>query len=267
VAAQTEKIPRVGFLCWVTCGDEYHEAFWQSLRKLGYHDYRNITFDNRAAGGDGASLDTLALQLVGLKPTVIVADTTQSARALKSLSKTLPVVVSADDPVGSGFTSNLARPDGNITGLSSVAAELGVIQLQLLKEVVPTASRVAVIGNPINPATKLRMEAMQTAARASGISLLSIEVRNPTEHESAFAAIKQMHANAVIDITGRGRPQQFGDNRPRFAIGNEASVAGNLSIGRSCRRRRSDVLRAKRGRRVQAGCKLCGQDPQGRKTC
>jgi len=202
VAAQTEKIPRVGFLCWVTCGDEYHEAFWQSLRKLGYHDYRNITFDNRAAGGDGASLDTLALQLVGLKPTVIVADTTQSARALKNLTKTLPLVVIADDPVGSGFTSNLARPDGNITGLSSVAAELGVIQLQLLKEVVPTASRVAVIGNPINPATKLRMEAMQTAARASGISLLSIEVRNPTEHESAFAAITQMHANAVIDILG-----------------------------------------------------------------
>src|SRR5215471_16752685 len=64
----TNKIPRVGFLCWVTCGDEYHEAFWQALRKLGYADYKNITFENRAAGGDGASLDTLAAELVNLKP-------------------------------------------------------------------------------------------------------------------------------------------------------------------------------------------------------
>jgi putative ABC transport system substrate-binding protein len=200
--AQAQKIPRVGFLCWVTCGDEYHEAFWQALRKLGYSDYKDITFENRAAGGDGASLGTLALQLVNLRPTVIVADTTQSARALKNLTTTIPLIVIADDPVGSGFTSNLARPDGNITGLSSVAAELGAKQLQLLKEVLPTASRVAVVGNPINPATKLRMEAMQAAARASGIALLSFEVRNPTEHESVFAAMTQAHADALIDILG-----------------------------------------------------------------
>jgi ABC-type uncharacterized transport system substrate-binding protein len=200
--AQAEKIPRVGFLCWVTCGDEYHEAFWQALRKLGYSDYKNITFENRAAGGDGASLGTLALQLVNLRPTVIVADTTQSARALKNLTTTIPLVVIADDPVGSGFTSNLARPDANITGLSSVAAELGVKQLQLLKEAVPRAARVAVVGNPINPATRLRMEAMQATARASGVELLLIEVRNPTEHESAFASMTQMHADALIDILG-----------------------------------------------------------------
>jgi len=200
--AQVEKIPRVGFLCWVTCGDEYHEAFWQALRKLGYSDYKNITFENRAAGGDGASLGTLALQLVNLKPTVIVADTTQSARALKNLTTAIPLVVIADDPVGSGFTSNLARPDGNITGLSSVAVELGAKQLQLLREIVPKASRIAVVGNPINPATRLRMQAMQETARTSGIELLLIEVRNPTEHESAFASMTQMHADALIDILG-----------------------------------------------------------------
>jgi putative ABC transport system substrate-binding protein len=90
----------------------------------------------------GASLGTLALQLVNLRPTVIVADTTQSARALKSLTTTIPLIMIADDPVASGFTSNLARPDGNITGLSSVAAELGVKQLQLLT----SAARVAVWG-------------------------------------------------------------------------------------------------------------------------
>ena len=200
--AQAEKVPRVGFLCWVTCGDAYHEAFWQALRKLGYVDYKNITFENRAAGGDGASLDTLAFQLVNLKPAVIVADTTQSALALKNATGTIPLVVIADDPVGSGFVSNLARPDGNVTGLSLVAGELGAKQLQLLKEAVPGASRVAVLGNPANPATALRLRALQAAARTSGVMLLSLDVRTPPEHENAFAVMVQMHAEAIIDILG-----------------------------------------------------------------
>jgi putative tryptophan/tyrosine transport system substrate-binding protein len=200
--AQAEKVPRVGFLCWVTCGDAYHDAFWQALRKLGYADYKNITFENRAAGGDGASLDTLAFQLVNLRPAVIVADTTQSARALKNATGTIPLVVIADDPVGSGFISNLARPDGNVTGLSLVAGELGAKQLQLLKEAVPGASRVAVLGNPANPATELRLRALQAAARTSGVMLLSLDVRTPPEHENAFAVMTQMHADAFIDILG-----------------------------------------------------------------
>src|SRR5437016_12266066 len=107
---QVKKVPRVGFLCWVTCGDAYHEAFWQALRKLGYTDYKNITFENRAAGRDGASLDPLAFQLVNLKPTVIVADTTQSARALKTATQTITLVLIADDPVGSELISNFALP-------------------------------------------------------------------------------------------------------------------------------------------------------------
>jgi putative tryptophan/tyrosine transport system substrate-binding protein len=204
--AQAEKVPRVGFLCWVTCGDAYHEAFWQALRKLGYADYKNITFENRAAGGDGASLDTLAFQLVKLNPTVIVADTTQSARALKNATATTPLVVIADDPVGSGLISNLARPDGNVTGLSLVAGELGAKQLQLLKEAVPGASRVAVLGNPANPATELRLRALQAAARTSGVTLLPLDVRTPQEHENAFAVMAQMDADAFIDILGGADP-------------------------------------------------------------
>ena len=200
--AQAEKVPRVGFLCWVTCGDTYHDAFWQALRKLGYADYKNIAFENRAAGGDGKSLDTLAFQLVNLKPAVIVADTTQSARALTNATGTIPLVVIADDPVGSGLISNLARPDGNVTGLSLVGGELGVKQLQLLKEAVPGASRVAVLGNPANPATELRLRALQAAARTSGVTLLPLDVRTPQEHENAFAVMAQMHADAFIDILG-----------------------------------------------------------------
>ena len=129
VEAQTDKVPRVGFLCWVTCGDTYHGAFWQALRSLGYADYKNIAFEYRAAGGDDALLDTLAVQLVDLKPAVIVADTTQSARALKKATQTIALVVIADDPIGSELVSNLARPEGNITGLSLVAVELAAKQV------------------------------------------------------------------------------------------------------------------------------------------
>jgi putative ABC transport system substrate-binding protein len=204
VAAQAQgvKVPRVGFLCWVTCGDPYHEAFWQALRKLGYVDYKNIRFDNRAAGGDRASLDVLALELANLKPAVIVADTTQSALAMKNASRVIPLVVIADDPVASGLISNLARPDGNVTGLSSLTPELGAKQLQLLKELVPKASKVAVLENSANPATPLRRRAMKTAADVLGITLLPLDVRTPPEHESAFAAIARLHADALIDALG-----------------------------------------------------------------
>jgi putative ABC transport system substrate-binding protein len=189
-------------MCWVTCGDAYHEAFWDALRKLGYADYRNITFENRAAGGDGASLDTLAAELVSLNPTVIVADTTQSARAPTSATKKIPLVAVADDPIGSGLITNLARPEGNITGLSSVATELGAKQLQLLKEAVPGAARVAIVGNPVNPATELRLRAMRAAARDLGVTLLMLEVRTPTDHDNAFASMVRMRADAFVDTLG-----------------------------------------------------------------
>jgi putative tryptophan/tyrosine transport system substrate-binding protein len=201
--AQVAKVPQVGFLCWVACGDAYHDAFWQALRSLGYADYRNIAFENRAAGGDDALLDTLAVQLVNLKPAVIVTDTTQAARALRKATETIPLVVIADDPVGSEFISNLARPEGNVTGLSLMAVELGAKQLQLLEEAVPGASRVAVLGNPANPATALRLRALEAAGRASGVRVLPLDVRTPSEHVNAFAVMAQMHADALIDILGR----------------------------------------------------------------
>jgi putative ABC transport system substrate-binding protein len=111
-------------------------------------------------------------------------------------------VVVADDPIGSGLISNLARPEGNVTGLSSVATELGAKQLQLLKEAVPRASKIAVLGNPANPATELRIRAMQDAARELGVTLVLLQVHTPPEHESAFAVMDQMRADALIDILG-----------------------------------------------------------------
>jgi len=201
-AQQAGKVPRVGFLCWDTCGAPRHEAFWQALRKLGYLDYKNVTFENRPAGGDRMLLDPLAAELVRLKPDIIVADTTQSALALKKATSTIPLVVIADDPVGSGLIRNLARPGGNVTGLSSLAPELGAKQLELLREAVPKASQVAVLWNPANPATALRLRAMQGAARALGVTLLSIEERSPSDYESAFAAMTRMRADALIDALG-----------------------------------------------------------------
>jgi ABC-type uncharacterized transport system substrate-binding protein len=200
--AQAEGVPRIGFLCWVTCGDAYHEAFWQALRKLGYSDYKNIAFENRAAGGDAGSLNTLAFELINLKPAVIVADTSQSARVLKDATGTIPLVVITDDPVGSGFISNLARPEGNMTGLSSMSPELGAKQLQLLKDAIPRALQFAVLENPANPATALQLRAMQAVARDTAVTLLPLEVRTPPEHEKAFAAMAEMHADGFIDALG-----------------------------------------------------------------
>ncbi len=111
-------------------------------------------------------------------------------------------MVVADDPVGSGLISNLARPGGNVTGLSSVTPELGAKQLQLLKEAVPRASRVAVLFNPANPAAALRLREMQRAARELGVTLLSLEVRTPPEHESAFELMARIQAEAFIDTLG-----------------------------------------------------------------
>jgi len=196
------KVARVGFLCWDTCASPQHDAFWQALRKLGYRDYQNVSFEIRVAARDRILPDILAAELVHLKPDVIVADSTQTALALKKATSTIPLVVIADDPVGSGLIPNLARPGGNVTGLSLLTPELGEKQLQLLREAVPKASRVAVLWNPANPATALRLRAMQGAARALGVTILSIEARSPSDYEGAFKAMARMRADALIDALG-----------------------------------------------------------------
>jgi putative ABC transport system substrate-binding protein len=244
-AQRAGRLPVVGLLCWDTCSAPRHDGFWQGLRQLGYRHYKNTAFEIRVAGGDPTVLGVLAADLVRLKPDIIVADSTQSALAVKKATGTIPLVVIADDPVGSGLVGNLARPGENVTGLSLLAPEMGAKQLEFLREAVPNASQVAVLSNPANPAAALRLRAAQTAARLLGVTLLSLEVHSPADYESAFATMARLRVNALIDgineaelgaIGGRVVPLARTHRLPTIYQSEEFVAAGGLmSYGASLR--------------------------------
>ena len=199
-AQQTGKAPRIGY---VSGGSSFtgpvHGAFRQGLRELGYLEGKNILIEFR---GD-AKLDRvpdLAAELVALKPDVIVAaGGTEPALAAKKATKTIPIVfTSVGDPISTGLVESLARPGGNITGLTNINAELSGKRLELLKETDPKFSRVAVLWNPESPALILAFKESEAAARALGLQLQSLEVRGPVDFESAFKAAVDRHAGAVL---------------------------------------------------------------------
>ena len=200
-AQRAAKVPRVGFLVqWF--GGLSFEPFSQALRELGYTDYKNIVIERRGAGGDGGLLPRLAVELVALKVDVIVADSTPAALAAKSATKTIPVVAIAGDPVGSGLVASLARPGGNITGLSILATELSGKRLELLKQALPKASRVAVFWTSTLTAEAVGLKEMQIAAQAVGVKLSSLGARRTTEHADALAMAIKERADAIIVFGG-----------------------------------------------------------------
>ncbi|HEV8341317.1 MAG TPA: ABC transporter substrate-binding protein [Candidatus Binatia bacterium] len=155
-AQQAKKVPRIGFLAANTASSNLArvEAFRQGLRELGYTEGKNIVIEYRYAEGKLDHLSELAAELVRLKVEVIVTAGPASTRPAKEASSTIPIVMAFDfDPVGSGFVASLARPGGNITGLSALSPEISGKQLELLKETVPRLSRVAVLGNSPTRAT------------------------------------------------------------------------------------------------------------------
>ena len=152
--AQPTKIPRIGYLAGTSfsTSTDRREAFRQGLRELGYVEGKNIVIEWRYAEGKFDRLPALAAELVRLKVDIIVTAGPQATRPAKQATSTIPIVMAQDpDPVGNGFVASLARPGGNITGLSSFAPELSGKQLELLKEIIPKLSRVAVFGTSINP--------------------------------------------------------------------------------------------------------------------
>ncbi|MBI3625737.1 MAG: ABC transporter substrate-binding protein [Candidatus Rokubacteria bacterium] len=174
------------------------EPFSQALRELGYIDYKNIVIERRSAGGDEGLLRRLAVELVALKVDVIVADSTPAALAVKSATKRIPVVAIAGDPVGSGLVASLARPGGNITGLSILAPELSGKRLDLLKQALPKVSRVAVFWTSTLTAEAVGLKEMQTAAQALGVKLSSLGARRTTGHADALAMAIKERADAII---------------------------------------------------------------------
>ncbi|MBI3061199.1 MAG: ABC transporter substrate-binding protein [Deltaproteobacteria bacterium] len=200
-AQQPKKVPRIGFL--ESGGAERTKsrlaAFEQGLRELGYVQGKNILIEQRYAAGQFEKLPELAAELVRLKVDVILAGGAPAAHAAKQATTTIPIVMgNAADPVGTGLVVSLARPGGNITGLSDFFAGVITKRLELLKEVVPSASRVAVLLNPTNPTNPLQLKMIQDIAPALGVTLLPLEAKKPEDIDRAFTAMKKERAEALI---------------------------------------------------------------------
>ena len=203
-AQQPAGIPRIGILLPTTASVYLPrvEAFRRRLRELGYVEGKNTVIEYRYAEGTLERLPDLAAELVRLKVDVIVA-TAQGALAAKKASATTPIVFgNASDPVGSGLVSSLARPGGNITGLSVMSADLDGKRLELLKEAFPKVARVAFLWEPGDSRGNRSLTDMEATAKALRLKLISLEVRGLDDFDSAFARAKRDGAQALITTTG-----------------------------------------------------------------
>jgi len=190
-AQQPNKVARIGFLIAASRSaiSARTEAFQQGLRELGYVDGKNIVIEWRSAEGKLDHLPTVAAELVRLKVDVIVTTGSSVTRAAKEATVTIPIVMVQDnDPVGNGFVASLARPGGNITGLSTLRPEISGKQVDLLKETVPRLSRVAVLGSSTTPGTAQALKETELAAGALGVKLQNLDVLAPRDIETAFRA-------------------------------------------------------------------------------
>jgi putative ABC transport system substrate-binding protein len=188
-AQPAPKVPRIGILSPFSLPDSahWHQAFRHGLRDLGWVEGRNISIEYRFAEGKDDRLPEFASELVALKVELIVATTISAAQASKNATRTIPIVLTAaGDPVATGLVESLAKPGGNVTGLSQMSPEMAGKRLQLLKEIVPNVARVAVMWNPQTPTSVLAWKEIQLAARDLGVQLHSLEVRTPHEFDKAF---------------------------------------------------------------------------------
>jgi putative ABC transport system substrate-binding protein len=195
--AQQAKVPTLGVL--VTSDPEpFRSTFESGLRRLGYVPGQSIHVEFRDGESQSKRLAELAAELAGLKVDILVGSQTPAAQALKQASSTIPIVIMAGDPVGTGLVASLARPGGNITGLSSTAAEVSAKMVELIREVLPAARRVAVLANANDPFTKAFLPQLQAGADALGVELRTFMVRAPNELDAAAAETVRWRADAVV---------------------------------------------------------------------
>ncbi len=205
-AQQAAKISRIGFLATNLAANPHtRESFLQGLRDLGYVEGRNVVIEYRDAEGKDDRLPALAAELVALKVDVIVAAAgTLAALAAKHATRTLPIVfIAVGDPVTSGLVTSLARPGGNLTGLSAVSPELASKWLELLKQAVSTVSRVAFLWQPgaLGGADKEVLKEAEVAARALGVRLQFVEARGPADIDKAFSDMTRARAGALAVLS------------------------------------------------------------------
>jgi ABC-type uncharacterized transport system substrate-binding protein len=202
-AQQATKVYRIGLLRSGSPTSDKHllEAFRQGLRELDYVEGQNLVIEDRYAEGRDERLPDLATELVRLQVDVIVAGGSNAIRAAQDATRTIPIVMAGTgDPVGRGFIASLAHPGGNITGLSALSAELPGKRLELLKEMVPQSTRIAVLISAARPDDASVMRNLTVAATALGLHLHVVELRQADELDSAFAAMTQARADALLVI-------------------------------------------------------------------
>jgi putative ABC transport system substrate-binding protein len=201
--AQTSpKIPRIGYIAGAGSGNVDHigAAFRQGLRELGYVEGQTIALEFRYAEGRSDRIPELVAELVGLKMDVLVAGNSVAALVAQKATRTIPIVMVAADPVGLGLVVSLARPGGNVTGLSYFNEAIVAKRLQLLKELVPGLAQVAVLRNPSIAVHAIFWQETEVAARTLGVALQPLNIRGPDDFEGAFAAATQGNAQALIAL-------------------------------------------------------------------
>jgi ABC-type uncharacterized transport system substrate-binding protein len=203
VAAEAQragKVPRVGLLGLSGSGSGQRavDEFRQGLRELGYVEGQTIAIEYRWMEEKEERLPDLASELVRLKVDVIVATIAVAVRAAKHATKAIPIVMVVNDPVAAGFIATVARPGGNITGLSMMSPEVVAKQLELLRQVVPTISRVVVLANPANPGNAGQLRQAEVAAKTLGMRIQSLGAQSPSEIDRAFAAMTRERAGALL---------------------------------------------------------------------
>ncbi len=199
-AATSEKIPHVGIL-FVGGRDQPHlEAFKQGMRELGYTEGKNIFFEYRYAEGKQERLADLAAELVRGRVDVIVTTSSISAQAARKVTQTIPIVMTTGNPIELGLAENLAKPGGNVTGLSVLMSDLSGKRVELLKEAVPKITRAAVLWSPRASESVLGLKETQDAAKALSVPLYSMEVPTAKDFDSAFAKLPKAKVNALLVI-------------------------------------------------------------------
>src|SRR5262249_705317 len=201
LAQHAARVWRIGFITHST-NDAAYASIFERLQELGYVEGQNIIVDRRYAEGRAERFQEFAAEMVRLKADVVITSTTPAALALRNATTTIPIVIpTAIDPIGTGLIASLAHPGGNITGGALLSAELGAKRLELIKEVVPGLSRMAVLWNGANPANALAWRETEGAAHALGVTLQSYNVQGPKDFNIAFATIAQQHPDAVSVLT------------------------------------------------------------------
>jgi putative ABC transport system substrate-binding protein len=245
-AQQTAKVRRIGLLGrWPA---HWIDVFRQELREIGWVEGRNITIEYRNPEGRTDLRSKFAAELVHLKVDVIVAVSTSAALAARQATKTIPIVMTSSDPVGTGLVTSLAQPGGNVTGTTSLSADLGGKRLELLKEVVPNLSRVAALWRPAAKGNQPQMKEIEVAARPLQIQLLRVGIEGANDLENAFSRMTRERADALITMSGpwgathAGRIVELAASHRLPAIYTErsfAEVGGLMSYGTD----RNDQLR------------------------